>query len=89
MRGHLDARHNLGVLEWRAGSMDRALKHYTIAAGCGYTASLETIKLMFMDRDATKDDYAKALRAYQANLVAIKSAQRDKAAAISDDFKYY
>ena len=86
MRGHLDARHNLGVLEWRAGSMDRALKHFMIAAGCGYTRSLESIKHMFIDRQATKDDYSKALRIYQANLVEIKSPQRDEAAAFDDEF---
>ena len=89
MGGHVDARHNLGVFEGRAGNMDRALKHYMIAAGCGYTDSLEKIKQMFMNGDATKDDYAKALRAYQANLVEIKSPQRDEAAAFDDDYKYY
>ena len=36
-----------------------------------------------------KDEYAKALRAYQANLVEIKSAQRDEAAAFNDEFEYY
>ena len=87
--GHLDARHNLGVLEWRAGSMDRALKHYTIAAGCGYTHSLKAIQALFMDGKATKDDYAKALCAYQTNLVEIKSPQRDQAATFDDEYKYY
>ena len=38
---------------------------------------------------ATKDDYAKALRAYQAYLDGIKSVGRDEAAAFSDRFKYY
>ena len=42
-----------------------------------------------MNRGATKDDYAKALRAYQANLVEIKSPQRDQAAAFNDAYKYY
>ena len=37
---------------------------------------------------ATKDDYAKALRAYQAYLAEIKSDQRDKAAAASADYRY-
>ena len=42
-----------------------------------------------MNGDATKNDYAKALLSYQANLVEIKSAQRDEAAAVNDDYKYY
>ena len=44
---------------------------------------------MFMNGDATKDDYAKALRVYQTYLVEIKSAQRDEAAAFNDAYKYY
>ena len=89
MEGQVVARHNLGVSEWLAANIDRALKHYMIAAGSGYSVSLENIKLMFMEGYATKDDYAKALRVYQANLAEIKSAQRDQAAAFDDRFKYY
>ena len=45
---------------------------------------------MFMNGHATKDDYVKALRAYQAYLVEIKRPQRDESsAAFSDDYKYY
>ena len=67
MGGHAVARHNLGVKEARVGNMNRALNHIMIAAGVGYTRSLEHIKLMFMRGDATKDDYAKALRARLLN----------------------
>jgi hypothetical protein len=89
MRGDVVARHNLGVLEGHAGNMERALKHYMIATGFGYTRSLENIKQMFMNGQATKDDYAKALRSCQANLVEIKSPQRNEAAAAHDNYKYY
>ena len=89
MGGHAMARHNLGVFEKRAGNMNRALKHDMIGAGSGYTQALEQIKQMFMNGRATKDDYAQALRVYQAYLVEIKSPQRNEAAAFSDDYKYY
>ena len=89
MGGVAKARHNLGVSEGQTGNIDRALKHFIIAAGFGYTRSLESIKHMFIDRQTTKDDYTKALRAYQATLVEIKSPQRDAAAAFDDDCKYY
>ena len=89
MGGQVLARHNLGVFENLAGTMDRALKHFMIAAGSGYYDSLENIKQMFMNGDATKDDYAKALCVYQKNLVEIKSPQRNEAAAADDDYKYY
>ena len=61
MRGHVVARHNLGCFDWKAGNMDRALRHFIIAAGMGYSDSFENIKLMFMNGQATKEDYAKAL----------------------------
>ena len=89
MRGDVESRHNLGSKEGRAGNMDRALKHFMIAVSFGDNASLKKIKLLFMHKYATKDDYAKALRVYQETLIEIKSAQRDEAAAIDDDYKYY
>ena len=89
MGGHVNSRYNLGVLEKRAGNMNRALKHYMIAVSFGDNGSLEVIKEMFMNKYATKDDYAKALRVYQAYLNDIKSPQRDEAAAFDDDYKYY
>ena len=60
-----------------------------IAVGGGNDKSLETIRLMVTIGDATKDDYAKALRAYQSYLDKIKSDHRDKAAAANEDYKYY
>ena len=89
MGGDVDARHNLGIFEGRVGNMDRKLKHLMIAVGFGYNHSLEEIKHMFMNGEATKDDYSNALRVYQAYLVEIKSPQRDEAAAADDYFKYY
>ena len=89
MGGVVEARYNLGCFEEEAGNTGRALKHWMIAAGAGHNDSLEHIKQMFMNGHAMKDDYAKALRAYQANLVEIKSPQRDEAAAFDDNYKSY
>jgi len=87
--GDASARYNLGVYEKReCNNLDRALKHWMIAARSGDTGSLEKIKQLYTDGHATKDDYAKALRAHQAYVDEIKSVQRDEAAD-SDDFKYY
>ena len=45
MGGHVVARHNLGALDFNnAGNTDRVLKHWMVAAGFGYTRSLESIK---------------------------------------------
>ena len=62
MGGHVVARHNLGAIEYKAGNMDRALKHFMIAVGSGDTDALHAIQTLFMDGKATKEDYAKALR---------------------------
>ena len=89
MGGDEQARHHVANLEGCAGNMDRALKHLMIAAGLGYSDSLEQIKLLFKNGLVIKDDYAKALQAYSAHLNEIKSPQRDEAAAFHDAHKYY
>ena len=86
MRGNVNARYNLGLDEEDEGNMNRALKHYMIAAEGGEPDSLKEIQTLYMNGHATKDDYAKALRAYQTYLAEIKSIQRDAASA---DCPYY
>ena len=87
--GDVNARDNLGNKEARAGNYDRAIKHYMIAVGGGYTRSLDTIKKMYGVGHATKEAYTKALQSYQVYLGEIKSKQRDEAAAFSDQYRYY
>ena len=60
-----------------------------IATEGGSKACLEGIKQLYAVGHATKDDYAKALRLYQAYLDEIKSVQRDEAAAFDTTYKYY
>ena len=88
MGGYVFARYNLGNNEQRAGNMNKALKHYMIAAEGGMDNSLKNIQKFYTNGHATKDDYVKALRAYQAHLIEIKSTQRDKAAAAHAN-RYY
>ena len=87
MGGDVSARHNLGVIEGRAGNMDRALKHYTIAVRNGSYRSLNMVKEFYSKGHATKEDYSKALRSYQGYLNEVKSAQRDDAATF-DGLEY-
>ena len=70
------------------GNMNRALWHYMIAASAGDNDSLDCIKDMYSNRDATKEDYTTALQSYQTYLGEVKSKQRDEAAAASDANKY-
>ena len=89
MGGFAIARYHLGNTEKNAGNMDKALKHYMIAVGFGHDESLTQIKKLFMKGHVTKDEYSKALKAYQEYLGEIKSDQRDAAAAYDEEFKYY
>jgi TPR repeat protein len=79
--GHAKARYNLGNHEGRSGRVDRATKHYVIAAKLGLDVALERVKQGFMDGSVSKEDYATALRGHQAAVDATKSSQRDRAYA--------
>jgi len=87
--GNAIARGNLATTEQKAGNINRALKHYMIALVSGDSVSLNKVKELYSNGDATKEDYATALRSYQEYLDEIKSTQRDKAAAANEDYRYY
>jgi len=88
MGGDVYARHNLGSTEWNVGNWDRALKHWMIAVKNGNNYTLKKIQQLFANGHVTKEIYSKALQSYQAYLNEVKSVQRDKAAAYSDEYKY-
>ena len=81
MGGNLSSRYNLGVVERDAGNMNRAVKHWMIAARAGHDNSLQAIRVGFMHGIATKDDFEKALRAHKEVKDEIKSEQREAANA--------
>ena len=99
--GDVVARYNLGWYHtrglqygWHESSaatlnIERALKHYMIAVRSGDNNSLKMIQQLYTTGRASKDDYAKALKAYQAYLSEVKSDDRDKAAAFDHEYKYY
>ena len=88
MGGYTTARHYLGCVEQKAGYTERAIKHHIIAVEGGSDVSLRNIQELYSTGHVTKDDYAKALRAYQKYLDEVKSSQRDEAAAATEDYKY-
>ncbi len=77
--GHPDARFNLGLVELSNGRFERARKHFIIAANLGDHDSLKNLRALYAKGHASKEDYASALRAYQAALEAAKSADKEKA----------
>eukprot|EP00956_Cyclotella_meneghiniana_P042777 scaffold249315_cov39-Cyclotella_meneghiniana.AAC.5 len=81
MMGHVIARHNVGVTEWDNRKHVRAMRHFMIAAKCGYHDSLENVKLGFKKGIVTKEDLEKTLRCYQASQDEMRSEDRDRAEA--------
>jgi hypothetical protein len=77
MAGHPAARYSLGIIEAKNGSLDRARKHLIIAANLGFHESLNALRQLYADGLASKEEYADALRAYQAAVEATKSAERE------------
>jgi tetratricopeptide (TPR) repeat protein len=79
--GHHHARVTLAAHEKIKGRFDRAAKHYIINANLGCNESLKAIKVLFVQRVVSKDEYTAALRGYQAAVNETKSAEREKAEA--------
>ncbi len=77
--GHHEARYNLGVHEVNKGNVQRAVRHYIIAAKLGDDGALDTVKHFFRKGDVNKEDFEAALRGHQAAVDATKSTQREEA----------
>eukprot|EP00984_Skeletonema_dohrnii_P005823 scaffold2053_cov106-Skeletonema_dohrnii-CCMP3373.AAC.14 len=78
--GHPLARHNLALREWRKGDIERAVKHFIIAATLGCDVSVEELKKFHAHGVVSKEDFAALLHAYQAAVDAMKSPEREAAA---------
>ena len=75
--GHPEARHKLGVYEAKNRRLERARKHFIIAAGLGHDESLKKLMQLYANGYASKEDYADALRAFQAAIETTKSPERE------------
>ena len=71
------ARYNLGCHEWNNGNIERAVKHWIIAANQGSDESIQLLMENFKRGLVKKEDLAAALRAQQAAVDATKSPQRE------------
>jgi hypothetical protein len=77
--GHPEARLALAVIEEENGSMDRAVKHFIIAAKLGYDLSMKALWGHYSAGNITKEELDITLRSHQAAIDEMKSEQRDKA----------
>ena len=79
--GHPTARHNLAATEGRNGRIERAVKHFIIAAKLGYEESMKMLWGEYSCRNITKEDLEATLRTHQAAIEATKSSAREEADA--------
>ena len=74
--GHPYARHNLAFVEAKNGNVEKAVKHWIIAANLGYDRSMKELLPSYKNGYITKEQYGATLRTHQAAINATKSAQR-------------
>ena len=86
--GDVYARHNLGSLEWRSGSYEKACKHWMISSKGGNEMSLDHVQVAFKKGYVSKDEYTETLRAYQQYKENTKSAMRDEFLVYNPSHKY-
>ena len=79
--GHTNARGLLALHEKENGRFERAAIHLMINANLGCDISLQWIKDLFVQGVVSKDEYAAALRGYQAAVNETKSAEREEGEA--------
>ncbi len=77
--GHPIGRHLLAICEEGRGNMERAVKHFIIAANLGEEKSMKELWKHYSDGNITKEDLDTTLRAHQAAIDETKSEQRDAA----------
>ena len=77
--GHYDARYNLACVEGKNGRIDRAVKHWVIAAKLGSDNAMKSLRGGFADGFVSKEDFEAALHGHQAAMDATKSSQRELA----------
>ena len=77
--GHPIARFSLGCNEWNKGNIEKAVKHWVIAATQGQDDAMKKLMDGFRDGYVSKEKLTATLRAYQAAVDATKSPQRKEA----------
>jgi tetratricopeptide (TPR) repeat protein len=77
--GHVEARYNLGGHEENNGRIDRAVKHWIIAANMGCDKSMKALWKSHAIGLVKKEALTATLRAHQDAVDAAKSPQREEA----------
>ena len=77
MAGDEVARCNLGLLELQSGNMERAVKHFIIAASAGDSHSMNILIPSFQSGRASRETIDSTLAAYNSSCAEMRSEARD------------
>jgi TPR repeat protein len=78
MAGNEDARCNLGAMEYYSGgNVERAVKHWTIAASVGHYDAMNNLLIAFNKGLVSRDTMDSTLTAYNNACAEMRSEARD------------
>ena len=77
MAGNEGARCNLGSLEANSGNMERAVKHWTIAASAGDYGAMHELRVGFEKGYVSRESIDSTLTAYNNSCVEMRSEARE------------
>ena len=83
--GHPAARQDLGAHEYFDGNINRAVKHFIIAATQGNDAAIKNLMELYRYRCFSKEDLDATFRAHHAAVNATKSPQREYAEQLGNN----
>ena len=77
MAGNEVARYRLGCMEVKSRNMDRAVKHWTIAASAGCFRAMDELRKFFKRSFVSRESINSTLTAYNNSCAEMKSESRD------------
>jgi len=77
MAGDEAARYNLGMDEYNSGNMERAIKHWTIAASAGDYDAIHQLITSFKKGHVSRETINSTLTAYNNSCAEMRSEARD------------
>jgi len=77
MAGHEEARYNLANVEGNAGYVERAVKHWTIAASAGHYTAMHHLRICFEQGHVCRESIDSTLTAYNNSCAEMRSEARD------------
>jgi TPR repeat protein len=77
MAGDEEARCIVGLMEFKSGNMERAIKHFIIAASAGHYKSMHQLRILFEQGCVSRESINSTLAAYNNSCAEVRSKARD------------